>query len=49
MAIDNGLIQAGGAGSFTLPDGTKMRGRENVREYLLENPKLTKELLEQIK
>ena len=46
LAVQHGLITK--AGAFFKVDGKNIQGREGTKKYLLENPKLTKELKDQI-
>jgi recombination protein RecA len=39
-----GGLVAGGGGIYTLPDGTKLKGREAVREHLTEHPQALEEI-----
>jgi recombination protein RecA len=47
-AIEMGIISGGGAKSYTFPDGESIRGAQNARSYLADQPELMKQLLTQV-
>jgi len=47
--LDLGLIEQGGWGNYTLPNGEKIRGKEKVMDTLNSNPELMASLSAQVK